>query len=246
MTDIEYTQDTRSTDEVIVAMLTENTGRHFLDSGGAYGRNWERNSGKTVADFKSQPSATLEIWRGGDDENPRFDISCTVSVFHLLHHALSLDEYCRIFNGMECGNWNGEYYGTDQGQCDWLDENGFQAVGDGFNTYNWASNHSQILQGQELERDGENYILLQVHGGCDARGGYTNAKLFKLDHGIEAVLLDHCGFSVDDGEGGYLSLDWSGEWITSEGQGADDEYIAKFCTLAGDERTLHGDFYPYY
>ena len=75
MTDIEYTQDTRSTDEVIVAMLTENTGRHFLDSGGAYGRNWERNSGKTVADFKSKPSATLEIWRGGDDENPRFDIS---------------------------------------------------------------------------------------------------------------------------------------------------------------------------
>lgn len=32
-----------STERVLIAMLTENTGRHMLDSGGAYGRNWERN-----------------------------------------------------------------------------------------------------------------------------------------------------------------------------------------------------------
>ena len=27
--------------------------------------------------------------------------------------------------------------------------------------------------------DGEPYLLLQIHGGCDVRGGYTDAKLFK-------------------------------------------------------------------
>ena len=27
----------------VIEMLQENTGRHMLDSGGAYGRHWERN-----------------------------------------------------------------------------------------------------------------------------------------------------------------------------------------------------------
>jgi len=238
--------DSRSLDEVIVSMMTENTGSHFLDSGGAYGRNWQRNEGKTVEYFKSQNAATLEIWSREIDGKKSYDLSATVNIFHLLHHALDLDGYCKEFNAIDSGNWNGEYYGTGQNQCDWLSENGFVAVSDGFNTYNWCSNHSQVLQGQELERDGEKYVLLQIHGGCDVRGGYTGAKLFCLPYGIEAVLLDHCGFSVDDGEGGYLCLDWSGEWINHEGQSADDEYIEKFCQLAGDVVHLAGDISHYY
>jgi len=238
--------DTRTLDQVIVGMLTENTGRSILDSGDAYGRNWQRNQGKTVEIFRAQPSATLEIYSWERDGQTRYDISPTVNVFHLLHHALDLDALCREFNALEVGNWNGEYYGTDQGQCDWLTEHGFEAVGEGFNTYNWSSNHSQILQGQELECDGDRYILLQIHGGCDARGGYTDAKLFALPHGIEAVILDHCGFSVDDGKGDYLTLDWHGEWIDRDGTGADNEYIEKFCKLAGDVKHIAGDFFPYY
>ena len=238
--------DRRKLDDVIAGMLTENTGRSMLDSGGAYGRNWEQNQGKTAEIFRAQAAATLEIYSWERDGVTRYDVSPTVNVFHLLHHALDLDDLCREFNTIEVGNWNGEYYGTDQNQCDWLDERGFNAVGDGFNTYNWASNHSQILQGQELERDGEKYILLQIHGGCDARGGYTDAKLFQLPHGIEAVILDHCGFSVDDGNGDYLSLDWSGELIDRDGSGADDDYIAEFCKCAGDVTHLRGDIHEYY
>jgi hypothetical protein len=34
------------------------------------------------------------------------------------------------------------------------------------------------LQGSWVEINGDVYLLLQIHGGCDARGGYTNAKLF--------------------------------------------------------------------
>lgn len=238
--------DTRALDDVIAGMLTENTGRSILDSGGIYGRNWEQNQGKSAETFRAQPAATLEIYSWERDGVTRYDVSPTVNIFHLLHHALDLDKYCREFNALEVGNWNGDYYGTDWNQCEWLTERGFTAVGDGFNTYNWASNHSQILQGQELERDGERYILLQIHGGCDARGGYTDAKLFTLPYGVEAVLLDHCGFSVDDGEGGYLSLDWHGEWIGRDGSCPDDEYIADFCRHAGDVKRLTGDISFYY
>ena len=46
------------TKAVIADMLQENTGRHMLDSGGAYGRNWERNQGR---DFDSEPYGRAEF-----------------------------------------------------------------------------------------------------------------------------------------------------------------------------------------
>ena len=52
-----------------------------------------------------------------------------------------------------------------------------------FNTYNGDSDLSQVLQGSYLEINDEEYIMLQIHGGCDVRGGYTNARLFK--HNID-------------------------------------------------------------
>ena len=32
-----------ATEKMVFELITENTGQHFLDSGGAYGRHWERN-----------------------------------------------------------------------------------------------------------------------------------------------------------------------------------------------------------
>ena len=39
------------TKQVIYNMLTENTGTHFLDSGGTNDRPWQRNKFKTIDDF---------------------------------------------------------------------------------------------------------------------------------------------------------------------------------------------------
>lgn len=50
-----------NTAEVIASMLTENTGRHMLDSGGAYGRNWERNHGRDVESFSRCAESALGI-----------------------------------------------------------------------------------------------------------------------------------------------------------------------------------------
>ena len=41
-------------------MLMENTGTHFLDSGGANGRMWQRNQAKTIEDFDNELEATIE------------------------------------------------------------------------------------------------------------------------------------------------------------------------------------------
>lgn len=46
------------TKEILARMLTENTGTHFLDSGGTNGRMWQRNQGK---DFEKAPASTVEF-----------------------------------------------------------------------------------------------------------------------------------------------------------------------------------------
>lgn len=52
------------------------------------------------------------------------------------------------------------------------------------NTYNGECLLSQTLQFIYFEYEGDSYVLLQVHGGCDVRGGYTDAKVFGCDEGI--------------------------------------------------------------
>ena len=60
--------------------------------------------------------------------------------------------------------------------------------GASFNTYNYASALSQVLQGTYVSINGKDYILLQIHGGCDVRGGYTDAKLFRLSDLTEGYM----------------------------------------------------------
>jgi len=231
------------TKQLIFSMLTENTGRAICDSGGENGRHWQRNANKTLADFESEAPCQLEIsqWQR-DGEAAQYDAQVYISLFHHLARALELDQYCNEFNALESGNWNGEFYGTDQGQCDWLIDNGFTAKGDSFNSYNWSASFSQDIQGQILENDGGAlYVLLQIHGGADVRGGYTDAKLFKLGQWISefGLFSEDSGFCIDDPENeeGYISIDWrgNGELTTSEGDLVSPELLAKIYKLTGGE-----------
>jgi hypothetical protein len=240
-------------DQTIAAMLTENTGTHMLDSGGAYGRAWQRNIGKTVDDFRAMPSATAEIYVREYGGETVAEILPCVNVFHLLTGgALELDEHCREFNAIPVEDWkSGDFYGVSMAGAEWLEMRGFNASGESFNTYNWGANHSQVLQGAELTRESEwgeeKYLLLQIHGGADVRGGYTDAKLFKLDDRAEYynALTEDCGFSDD---GGDCGLTWHGEWINEHGSCADDSELLAFATACGASLenpsvTIAGDAY---
>jgi hypothetical protein len=223
------------TNQLIYAMLTENTGRAICDSGGESGRHWQRNQKKTIDDFQAEPSCTLEISKYERDDKVSYDSYISISLFHHLNRILDLDELCEEFNSIECGNWNGDFYGTDWNQCEWLTENGFTAKGDGFNSYNWCANYSQDIQGQFLTSDGGDlYVLLQIHNGADARGGYTDAKLFKMDSQEDYALFDESScFSIDDGKGDYLSLDWMGsEFTNRDGRLPDDDEFGRFYDLS--------------
>lgn len=242
--------------ETIAQMLTENTGTHFLDSGGSNGRAWQQNAGKVVADFQAQPSATAEIYVREWQGKLVAEVLPCVNIFHLLTGgALELDDLCHEFNAMPVENWDGDYNGVSLEGAEWLEARGFAMCKEsrgGWNTYNWNAAHSQVMQGNELTLEGEygeeKYLLLQIHGGADVRGGYTDARLFKLaDHAeFYNVVSEDCGFSDERGE---ISISWHGEWINSDGGCADDESdLLAFATACGASLenpsvTVAGDAY---
>jgi hypothetical protein len=166
---------------LIYKMLVENTGTHMLDSGGAYGRNWERNQKKPIKDFINENEEDYYFSDNGE-------VYRTVSVFHYLS-GLELDEVCDNFNKRNSNtkDWDGELssneniYGVSTKAANYLNKNYDVEVEHTFNTYNYDSDLSQVLQGSRLQLNNETYYLIQIHNGCDVRGGYTDAKLFKAN-----------------------------------------------------------------
>lgn len=182
------------TDRVLAGMFTENTGRHFLDSGGAYGRNWERNQGREVEDFLARPAVTLDVRFGYLD--------VTLDAFHWLRdkleYAPEMQRKFQLYVAMR-----------DKPDDPWLVEmEEFAAAhkrkyGEGYldgcvNTYNHESLLSQTLQYVIFQGDtyGTAYVALQVHGGCDVRGGYTAPKMFQILGDETSCLHDDADYTL--------------------------------------------------
>jgi len=174
---------TSNTEELIFSMLTENTGTHMLDSGGDNGRMWQRNASKCLQDFADEPAELYQY-------DPKYnEITRTVSVYHYLTNDLEIDQIAFNFNELNTNakDWDADcsgdayLYGVSSEAWDYLTQTAEVEVYRSWNTYNGDSDLSQILQGANLLINDEHYVLIQIHGGADARGGYTDAKLFKCD-----------------------------------------------------------------
>ena len=237
---------TTATQDILAQMLTENTGVHLLDSGGAYGRNWERNQGRTTEDYLSEPPATIDKWG-----------EVTLSVFHWLDDRVEYDPYwdhvfrawtelddpdhdtpwlesmerfaARVTSGNPDGSIACEFGGTT-------------------NSYNSEDSLSQVIQftlfqvPEDHYRDAGEYIaLVQIHGGCDVRGGYTAPRAFRVPGGYDGV-YDMFDFDVytlvctaknagtplpgmPDAEPHIL--DRRGEWISYDGSYIPDPWEGK-------------------
>lgn len=170
--------------KLVFKMLTENTGVHFLDSGGSNGRGWQRNQAKIIADFANEEYVQYNTHSDGWIER-------SVSVFHYISSVYELDSICDKFNRIKSTDWDGDFYGVSAKGQEFLNEIGYDKNPREWNTYNWDSDLSQILQGVSLRLfvDGqyEDYALIQIHNGADARGGYTDAKLFKVNEYADYV-----------------------------------------------------------
>lgn len=175
---------TTKTQKLVYKMLVTSTGEALCDSGGAYGRNWERNQKKTIGDFIKEPavkiSEDLKDLKKGEIIDDYYPV---VSVFHYLSRY-EIDSVCDWFNKLACDDWDSDIHGVSESQLKRLNKKfEVEMIGEGYNTYNGECPLTQTLQGQSLTINGDNYELIQIHQGCDVRGGYTDAKLFKkLDY----------------------------------------------------------------
>lgn len=177
------------TQKVLANMLRENTGASILDSGGAYGRSWQRNLAKP---FWEDPATTLEV----RIYNGKAEFNVTHNVFHWLSSRL---EYCRsLTKRMNRLGIREDISGMELTQRfpEWLEENGHEIggiYGEGepvtVNTYNGEDLLSQTLQYVFFQCDNTEYIALQIHGGADVRGGYTDPVVFEVTE--ELAIFDN-------------------------------------------------------
>ena len=176
-----------NTKKLIYEMLTECTGKHMCDSGFDNGRHWQRNQKKTIEDFENEPEEHIYKENGY--------IYRDLSVFHYLSE-LQLDNICNEFNKINsnCKDWDATtnddnfIYGVSKEAWEKLPQLGhgmslnYINIHNTFNTYNYDNDLTQVLQGSNITINDEEYVLLQIHNGADVRGGYTDAKLFKLNN----------------------------------------------------------------
>ena len=166
-----------TTEEIVAGMLVEPTGTHFLDSGGAYGRHWQRNQGRTFAD---EPSATLtfQAWPDGKGW-----MDLTVSVYHFLVDHLDYDHlWQRRLDIVAERNPDDSWFKVVEKFFDRIKAKG--TVGDltVVNTYNEEDLLSQVVWYAQANVEYKGFdgllIVVMVHGGCDVRGGYSSPKCF--------------------------------------------------------------------
>lgn len=154
------------TKQVIHEIMTESTSKNICDSGSAYGYSYEFNR-------KNDPSKQPEAWVESANNNGKGDL-WYVSTYHYLEEYLTPHEKLQrdfdAFANKHDGSWMAameefvKLYGAEISVR---------------NTYNDEyCLLDGVIQYVILEYDGEECMLLQYHGGCDVRSGYTAPKAF--------------------------------------------------------------------
>ena len=201
------TKQIDTTAEKLREMLQENTGCHFLDSGGAYGRNWQRNRG---ADFEAQPEGHLEFYyRDGVA-----DMLVTINIYHFLKDRLEYNpELDKHYRQWCIDNERGYWLPSAEDFVKSLDgAAGIYREGEPFaeNTYNGQDLLSQVIQYVYWTDDDGAHVMLQIHGGCDVRGGYTDPVAFDV--------ADYDGTSIfDNARASIYCNDCGAVWDTDDG-----------------------------
>lgn len=252
---IQLPEDYTFTEKIIHEMLVENTGVAMCDSGGVYGRAWQSNRG--ILDFRKNPEVKTTIWKDGD-------VELSVDVFHYLNCFLKADSDLAVQLNKQLDKFADSHedlgwWGIAQEFTDSLKEDGWR-IQHTFNSYNGESLLSQVIQGiwisspdNEYGDDYPDYLILQIHGGADVRGGYTKPRVFEVqdfermifaDHDIDAscgcqqLSSDDCGYNWQDDEGkdfdGGLPKSWKSQPKHKDAKNWEYDLVCSKCKLDVD------------
>jgi len=165
-----------NTNNMIKQLLYQNTGKHGLDSGDYYGRHWQQNQGR---DFEEEPEVELSF--------SHEYIDYTRSVYHFLINTLDYDRTLTESLYDFSDKLDDKYLNWGEVIEKWLEENNYHSIHHN-NTYNGECNLSQsllynLITKEEYGSDlyDTDFIILQIHNGCDIRGGYTDPVIFTGD-----------------------------------------------------------------
>ena len=191
------------TKQVLHEMLTENTGTALCDSGGypkydsagryagssqGYGRNWERHAGLTLEDFEDMPDALLSF---------KYGIEVTLNLFHWLAERLEYNADMDAKFQRFSKDSDDSYLCDMEGFTGWLHTKRRDPMEVSeectVNTYNGEDLLSQTIQYRYFVAEWQAYVLLQIPGGADVRGGYTRPRAFECD---DYGLLDNADASI--------------------------------------------------
>jgi len=199
-----------TTEKIIYEMITEDTGKHFMDSGGDNGRHWQRNKTKSIEDFENEKLLSFDI-----DNDTTFDKVVdniwdhfSSSTYKHLTEYLEYDE--SITNELNQYLKENDLYNNLAG----VDE--FIEMREGNNKVAWelTFNHENIFTQDFQFAWSDNgdiynveYIILATHNGADVRGGYSDYKVFKITDEMFWFwdLLDSIKYDIDQGE--YKTLE---------------------------------------
>jgi len=194
------------TQEVLLEMLRENTGRALCDSGDFYGRNYDRNQRR---DLVNGPCATMEIEAAGPD---RCCVMVNVSLFHWLSEILEYDEdLTKEFQEFSKHPDREDSYDLENMEAFAAFRGEDPATTNTCNHDNVLDQTIQFVRYTDPEDKYSDIVLLQVHGGCDLRGGYTDPKVFRAeqyriwDYDKASIWCDSCRkyWQTDDGAHWY-------------------------------------------
>ena len=215
------------TADVLKAMLTENTGTHMLDSGGAYGRRWQQNKGR---DFDAEPAATISVEEGY--------IDIRRSTFHFLRECLEFDEAMTdrflAFNRKRDPGDQIPWLPLMEEFVESIEATGIYGEGKPVtvDTYNHDSLVDQILQYVYFELDEQGYVLLQIHGGCDVRGGYTAPKAFRCNIEDSQSIFSDGDVTITCKGGDHRWYVQEGEWDTDHDDANETRGLDEFPIIA--------------
>ena len=212
------------TKKIIYDMMTEDTGRSITDSGDHYGRNWQENRKNN---FDRSPAALVTFHDGSPE--------IIKSTFHFLCENLEHDKIMQ--DRLDKLTQNSDKSYSDDVES-FLES--FVILDRGY-TYNdeYSTLNANIVY-DIFEDDGEKFAIIQCHGGCDARWGFSKPRVFRVNH-------EHFTYSVQEAHAscdcGYLDLicgEFEGEIDGEYSDGWNDSWVEQNphgakCTKCGKD-----------
>lgn len=216
-------KDYTKTQSIIHDMMTENTGIAMMDSGGDYGRAWQQN--RMIQDFRNLPAIKTEIfgyYRRG--ELP----SISKNLFHFLvdnlEYSANMTKKYKQFAKLAKYNDSYDMEIIEDFANRYQTRTNYPESVIQDNSYNHETCLSGDIQYCIFANELDSYVILQIHGGADIRGGYTDPKVFKCSEGWDYFLINQSNLNASCGcEGLYPYSDDAGYHWYDTGNNEDNK-----------------------